>query len=122
MDLPWKAEEGSTLSYEKKFLAVRKICYYVTDNPENPHPETLVEEAALAVIDQFDPRAGAIHLIYCAEVANLDKPWSDDFFVIDDGNYLNTQVSSNVGTYAGMNSWKFCITSYVSSGTSLCMA
>jgi len=51
----------------------------VTDNPENPHPETLVEEAAL-VIDQFDPRAGAIHLIYCAEVANLDKPWSDDFF------------------------------------------
>jgi len=68
----------------------------VTDNPENPHPETLVEEAALAVIDQFDPRAGAIHLIYCAEVANLD-PWSDDF-VIDDS-YLNTQVSTNVGTY-----------------------
>jgi len=25
----------------------------VTDNPENPHPETLVEEAALAVIDHL---------------------------------------------------------------------
>lgn len=84
MDLPWKAEEGGTLSYEKEVLGGKgKICYYVTDNPENPHPETLVEEAALAVIDQFDPRAGAIHLIYCAEVANLEKPWSDDFFIDD---------------------------------------
>ncbi len=84
MDLPWKAEESGTLSYEKEVLGGKgKICYYVTDNPENPHPETLVEEAALAVIDQFDPRAGAIHLIYCAEVANLDKPWSDDFCIDD---------------------------------------
>jgi len=57
----------------------------VTDNPENPHPETLVEEAALAVIDQFDPRAG----LYSPNLLcrNLDKPWSDDF-VIDDRQLL----------------------------------
>lgn len=88
MDLPWKADSTSTLSYEKEVSGGKgKICYYVTDSPENPQPETIVEEAALAVIDHFDPRAGAIHLIYCALVANLDKPWESDF-VIDDRQLL----------------------------------
>jgi hypothetical protein len=88
MDLPWKADSSSTLSYEKEVSGGKgKISYYVTDNPGSPHPETLAEEAALAVIDQFDPRAGAIHLIYCALVANLDKPWEGDF-VIDDRQLL----------------------------------
>ncbi len=88
MDLPWKADSSSTLSYEKKVSGGKgKICYYVTDNPESPHPETLTEEAALAVIDKFDPRAGAIHLIYCAQVATLEQPWSDEF-VIDDRQLL----------------------------------
>lgn len=87
-DLPWKANSGSTLSYEKAVSGGKgKICYYVTDNPENPHPETLAEEAALAAIDQFDPRAGAIHLIYCAQAACLDKPWEGEF-VIDDREVL----------------------------------
>ena len=84
MDLPWKAESSRTLNYEKEVQGVQgKICYYVTDNPENPHPETLAEEAALAVIDKFDPRACAIHLIYCALVANLDKPWEGNFVIND---------------------------------------
>jgi len=48
MDLPGKLKRRHS-ELRKKSLAVRKICY-VTDNPENPHPETLVEEAALAVI------------------------------------------------------------------------
>jgi len=88
IDLPWKVDSDSTLMYEKQVSGGKgKICYYVTDNPENPHPETLAEEAALAVIDKFDPRAGAIHLIYCAQVANLNKPWEDDF-VIDDKQLL----------------------------------
>lgn len=87
-DLPWKANSSSTLSYEKEVSGGKgKICYYVTDNPENPHPETLAEEAALAAIDQFDPRAGAIHLIYCAQAASLDKPWAGEF-VIDDRQLL----------------------------------
>ncbi len=81
MDLLWKAD-NQTLSYEKPVSNGQgKIFYYVTDNPENPHPETLAEEAALAVIDQFDPRAGAIHLIYCAQVANLEPPWSGEFAI-----------------------------------------
>ena len=88
MDLPWKAEENGTLNYEKQVQSGKgKICYYVTDRPENQHPEILVEEAALAVIDQFDPRACAIHLIYCALVANLEKPWEGNF-VIDDKQLL----------------------------------
>jgi DNA-binding transcriptional regulator YiaG len=87
-DLPWKADSSSTLSYEKEVSGGKgKISYYVTDNPENPHPETLAEEAGLAVIDQFDPRAGAIHLIYCAQVANLNKPWEGEF-IIDDRQLL----------------------------------
>ena len=87
-DLPWKADSGSTLSYEKEVSGGKgKISYYVTDNPENPQPDTLAEEAALAVIDQFDPRAGAIHLIYCAQAANLNKPWEGDF-IIDDRQLL----------------------------------
>lgn len=81
-DLPWKTEPDSTLSYEKEVSGGKgKICYYVTNNLENPQPETLAEEAGLAVIDQFDPRAGAIHLIYCAQVANLDKPWAGEFAI-----------------------------------------
>ena len=87
-DLPWKADSSSTLSYEKEVSGGKgKISYYVTDNPENPHSETLAEEAARAVIDQFDARAGAIHLIYCAQAANLDKPWEGEF-VIDDRQLL----------------------------------
>lgn len=87
-DLPWKADFGGTLSYEKEVSGGKgKICYYVTDNPENPHSETLAKEAALAAIDQFDPRAGAIHLIYCAHAANLNKPWEGEF-VIDDRQLL----------------------------------
>ncbi|HEY9844694.1 MAG TPA: hypothetical protein V6D03_00690, partial [Candidatus Caenarcaniphilales bacterium] len=83
-DLPWNAPFGGTLSYEKEVQGGKgKIWYYVTNTPENPDPETLVEEAALVVIDQFDPRAGAIHLIYCAEAANLDKPWEGDFVIGD---------------------------------------
>ncbi len=84
MDLPWKAEASKTFSYNKETQHGQgKICYYVTDNPENSHPETLAEEAALAVIDKFDPRACAIHLIYCALVANLDKPWFGNFVIND---------------------------------------
>ncbi len=82
MDLLWKADSCRTLSYEKPVSDGQgNIFYYVTDNPENPQPETLAEEAALAVIDQFDPRAGAIHLIYCAQVANLEQPWSGEFVI-----------------------------------------
>lgn len=88
MDLPWKTEESGTLSYEKKVLCGKgRICYYVTDNPENSFLEILNQEAARAVVDQFDPRACAIHLIYCAEVASLDKPWEENF-IIDDKQLL----------------------------------
>ena len=83
MNLSWN-QVNNTFSYEKEAKTGKgKIFYYVTDNPETPQPETLAEEAALVVIDQFDPRACAIHLIYCALVASLDKPWSGNF-VIDD--------------------------------------
>lgn len=94
MDLPWKTEESGTLSYEKKVSGGKgKICYYVTDNPEKQHPEILAEEAALAAIEQFDPRACAIHLIYCALVANLEQAWKDNF-VIDEKQLLE---------YTGLN-------------------
>lgn len=83
-DLPWKADSTSTLSYEKQVQGGKgKISYYVTDNPENPDAENLAEEAARAVINQFDPRAGAIHLIYCAKVANLSTPWEGEFTIDD---------------------------------------
>ncbi|MEH2042651.1 helix-turn-helix domain-containing protein [Nostoc sp.] len=83
MNLSWN-QVNNTFSYEKETETGKgKIFYYVTDNSETPQPETLAEEAALVVIDQFDPRACAIHLIYCALVASLDKPWSGNF-VIDD--------------------------------------
>jgi DNA-binding transcriptional regulator YiaG len=94
MDLPWKTEESGTLSYEKQVSGGKgKICYYVTDNPEIPHPEILAKEAALAAIEQFDPRACAIHLIYCALVAKLEQPWKDNF-VIDEKQLLE---------YTGLN-------------------
>jgi hypothetical protein len=79
MDLPWKADPDGTLSDQKEVQGGGKIWYYVTDSPANLDP--LAEEAALTVIDQFDPRAGAIHLIYCAQVAALNKPWEDDLVV-----------------------------------------
>ncbi|MBW4566329.1 MAG: helix-turn-helix transcriptional regulator [Mojavia pulchra JT2-VF2] len=88
MNLSWKSQVNNTFSYEKEAETGKgKIFYYVTDNPETPQPETLAEEAALVVIDEFDPRACAIHLIYCALVASLDKPWSGNF-VIDDKHLL----------------------------------
>ncbi|MBD2775003.1 helix-turn-helix domain-containing protein [Iningainema tapete] len=82
MDLSWKAEVNGTLSYEQEVEGGQgKIFYYVTDNSEPPQPETLAQEAALAAIDQFDPRACAIHLIYCALAASLDKPWEGNFVI-----------------------------------------
>ncbi|MCL6749919.1 helix-turn-helix transcriptional regulator [Nostoc sp. CCCryo 231-06] len=87
MNLSWN-QVNNTFSYEKEAKTGKgKVFYYVTDNPETPQPETLAEEAALVVIDQFDPRACAIHLIYCALVTSLDKPWSGNF-VIDDKQLL----------------------------------
>ncbi len=87
MNLPWKAEASSVLCYEKQGSCEEgKICYYITNNLDS-QPETLVEQAALTVIEQFDPRACAIHLIYCALVAKLEKPWEDNF-VIDDKQLL----------------------------------
>ncbi|WP_191761150.1 helix-turn-helix domain-containing protein [Komarekiella delphini-convector] len=84
MNLSWKTGISRTFSYEKEVEGTKeKIFYYVTDNPENPQPETLAEETALVVIDQFDPRACAIHLIYCALVANLEKPWEGNFAIDD---------------------------------------
>lgn len=84
MNLPWKTEaSNNTLSYEQVQSDKGKICYYITDNPETPQPDSLVEETALNVIDQFDPRACAIHLIYCALAANLDKPWEESFVIND---------------------------------------
>ncbi len=85
-DLPWNSESENNLRYEK---ADDKgtIRYYVTDNLENPSPETLSEEAALAVIGTFDPRAGAIHLIYCAAIATLSNPWESEF-VLDERQLL----------------------------------
>ena len=87
MDLLWKAEVSSTLSYEKEVEGGKgKVFYYVTDNLETPQAE-MASEAALAVIDKFDPRACAVHLIYCALAASLDKPWEGNF-VIDDRQLL----------------------------------
>lgn len=91
MDLPWS--NNGTLSYEKQVSGGKgKICYYVTDHPEKPHPEIIAEEAALAVIDKFDPRACAIHLIYCALAANLEP--GQDNFIIDEKQLLE---------YTGLN-------------------
>ncbi len=88
MDLPWKADPSNPMMYEKKVSGGKgNICYYVTENPQDPHLEPLPEKAALAVIEKFDPRAGAIHLIYCAQAASLDQPWSGEF-VIDDRQLL----------------------------------
>jgi DNA-binding XRE family transcriptional regulator len=84
MNLPWKTETSNPiLSYEQVNSNQAKICYYITDNPENPQPDTLVEETALNVIDQLDPRACAIHLIYCALATNLEKPWEETFIIND---------------------------------------
>ncbi|MBW4506256.1 MAG: helix-turn-helix transcriptional regulator [Scytonematopsis contorta HA4267-MV1] len=89
MHLHWKTEANSILNYEKEADNTQeKIFYYITDNPETPQPETLIEETALNVIEQFDPRACAIHLIYCALTANLEKPWEESF-VIDDKQLLD---------------------------------
>lgn len=83
-DLPWQTKSKANLSYEKADDDKNgTIYYYVTDNLENPSAETLSEEAAKAVIDTFDPRAGAIHLIYCAAIATLSNPWESEFLLND---------------------------------------
>ncbi|MGL4622203.1 hypothetical protein [Chroococcidiopsis sp.] len=83
-DLPWNTQTQNNISY-KKVADGKKgtVCYYVTDNLENLSPETLSESAALAVIERFDPRAGAIHLIYCAAAASLNNPWGSEFLLDD---------------------------------------
>lgn len=83
-DLPWQTKSKDNLSYEKADDDKNgTIYYYVTDNLENPSAETLSAEAAKAIIDTFDPRAGAIHLIYCAAVATLSNPWESEFLLDD---------------------------------------
>lgn len=84
MDLSWKTDRSGSFSYEKDVSSSKgKICYYVTDDAESPHPEILAEEAALAVIDKFDARAVAIHLIYCALVTSLEENCEGNFAIDD---------------------------------------
>ncbi len=84
-DLSWKVKSDSILSYEKPVNKGRsgQIEYYISDESLSPQKQALTIDAALTTIEEFDPRAGAIHLIYCAKALELQQPWNQAF-VIDD--------------------------------------
>lgn len=83
-DLPWQPDAEGKLAYARTVYGGKgKIVFWVTDDPEAQHPETLAREAALAVLETFDIRAACMHLVYAAHVMALERPWADEF-VIDD--------------------------------------
>ncbi|MBD2410305.1 hypothetical protein FACHB389_30450 [Nostoc calcicola FACHB-389] len=84
-DLSWKIKSDSILSYEKPVNKGRsgQIEYYISDESFSPQKQASTIDAALTTIEEFDPRAGAIHLIYCAKAAELHQP-CNQAFAIDD--------------------------------------
>lgn len=82
-DLAWNCETEDNLRYEKVDDRKQGKIYYYIDNLDNLSGEASSKQAALTVIDSFDPRAGAIHLIYCAAAANLSNPWESEFLLDD---------------------------------------
>ena len=83
-----KLRKAALSATKKKYFVVEEKSVTTSQTIlENSSVEILAQEAAIAVIDQFDPRACAIYLIYCAEAASLNKPLEENF-VIDDRQLL----------------------------------
>lgn len=83
-DVGW-VEEGSGSPYYESSVAKGKgyLSFWITNELHVKHPTVLEEEAALALIDQFDIRAACLHLIYAAYATQLERPWEQQFVLND---------------------------------------
>lgn len=59
------------------------ISFWLTNDLHQGNPSVLEQEAALALIEQFDIRAACLHLIYAAHATQLERPWEQQFVISD---------------------------------------
>lgn len=83
-DAGW-VEVGPGSPYYESAVAKGKgfVSFWITSDLHTKHPTILEEEAALALIDQFDIRAACLHLIYATYATQLERPWEQQFTVND---------------------------------------
>ncbi|MDX2241695.1 MAG: helix-turn-helix transcriptional regulator [Leptolyngbyaceae cyanobacterium bins.302] len=83
-DIGW-VEAGPGSPYYESSVAKGKgyLSFWITNELHVKHPTVLEEEAALALIDQFDIRAACLHLIYAAYATQLERPWEQQFVLND---------------------------------------
>jgi DNA-binding transcriptional regulator YiaG len=83
-DVGW-VEVGPDSPYYESTVAKGKgfVSFWITNDLHAKHPTILEEEAALALIDQFDIRAACLHLIYAAYATQLERPWEQQFTLND---------------------------------------
>jgi hypothetical protein len=83
-DARW-VETGRESPYYESSVAKGKgyLSFWITGDLHGKDPTVLEQEAALALIDQFDIRAACLHLIYAAYATQLDRPWEQHFVVSD---------------------------------------
>ncbi|MBE9224093.1 helix-turn-helix transcriptional regulator [Phormidium sp. LEGE 05292] len=83
-NLSWlNTEKGSPYYQSPVAKGQGYISFWVTDDLHTKPPAVLEGEAALALIEQFDIRAGCLHLIYAAYATQLDRPWEQQFVLSD---------------------------------------
>lgn len=78
-----ESDQGSP--FYKSLVAKGKgyVSFWLTNDLHVKNPTVLEEEAALALIDQFDIRAACLHLIYAAHATQLERPWEQHFVLSD---------------------------------------
>lgn len=83
-DVGW-IETGLEAPYYESSVAKGKgyVSFWITNDLHVKSPTVLEEEAALALIDQFDIRAACLHLIYAAYATQLERPWEQHFVLND---------------------------------------
>lgn len=83
-DVGWVEAENGTPYYESPVAKGKGfVSFWVTNELYEKNPTVLEEEAAFALIDEFDIRAACIHLIYAAYATQLERPWEQQFILND---------------------------------------
>ena len=83
-DIGWNKAGPESPCYQSNVAKGKGfVSFWITNDLHAKSPTVLEEEAALALIDQFDIRAACLHLIYAAYATQLERPWEQDFVLND---------------------------------------
>ncbi|MBJ7900589.1 MAG: helix-turn-helix domain-containing protein [Cyanobacteria bacterium RI_101] len=82
--LTWAPKEDKTFLHSRLINAGKgEIKFWLADNLNVDEREILEGRQALDLLQSFDLRSAALHLIYAAYAATLEEPWRETFSLTD---------------------------------------